>query len=462
MDRLLNPRGERLLTLTGPVGVGKSSLARSALSQISLDDGVTVTAFDLAECEPGDEAVVQGLVTVTAARDERARDEICGRHFVLLDNCDPVVTVLGRAVTELLRSLPRLTVVCTSRVPLDVYAEQLLPIGPLSLGTDGDAVSLFIERVSPHYRHGGAAGRESATAPGICAAVDGIPLVVEMVAEAVGSFTTDELLARLLRGEYIRPSRPRDLPRRHQSVADALSWGEVALSLEDIEWVKRLSVADSFFDVELAVRIGGWEVEGAMAGLRALVHKSLLVTVDTGGGDYLYYMPYPVRCHYRAELAREPHTFAGAQSAARDRGAASCGPPAVPRAWSQAAREPVAGADSRGEPVVAARWATPRGVPEVPPEAAERGEDPPADGLPCVVTPLPVLPDASGYPFGLTPRQYEIALLVAEGMTNRQVARRLDISEWTVVNHLRQVMRKLECPSRVHVARVLRQYASGA
>ncbi|WP_062210072.1 LuxR C-terminal-related transcriptional regulator [Streptomyces sp. NBRC 109706] len=55
----------------------------------------------------------------------------------------------------------------------------------------------------------------------------------------------------------------------------------------------------------------------------------------------------------------------------------------------------------------------------------------------------------------LTPRQQQIALLVAEGLTNRQVARQLEISEWTVVNHLRQVMRKLGCPSRVHVARVI-------
>ncbi|MCK1816720.1 helix-turn-helix transcriptional regulator [Streptomyces carpaticus] len=60
---------------------------------------------------------------------------------------------------------------------------------------------------------------------------------------------------------------------------------------------------------------------------------------------------------------------------------------------------------------------------------------------------------------GLTPRQHEVALLVAKGLTNRQISRELEISEWTVVNHLRQVMRKLGCPSRVHVARILGQRA---
>lgn len=52
----------------------------------------------------------------------------------------------------------------------------------------------------------------------------------------------------------------------------------------------------------------------------------------------------------------------------------------------------------------------------------------------------------------LTPRQLQVALLVADGMTNRQIAQQLDIAEWTVVNHVRHVMRKLGCASRVQVA----------
>ncbi|QKV72091.1 helix-turn-helix transcriptional regulator [Streptomyces harbinensis] len=83
-------------------------------------------------------------------------------------------------------------------------------------------------------------------------------------------------------------------------------------------------------------------------------------------------------------------------------------------------------------------------VPEPPPPPAPA----PPEAVPAV------LPGA-----GLTPRQHEVALLVAKGLTNRQISRELEISEWTVVNHLRQVMRKLGCPSRVHVARILGQRA---
>ncbi|WP_170160099.1 ATP-binding protein [Nocardia tenerifensis] len=65
----------------------------------------------------------------------------------------------------------------------------------------------------------------------------------------------------------------------------------------------------------------------------------------------------------------------------------------------------------------------------------------------------PTLPNPDESPLSaLTNRQREIALLVATGMTNRMIATQLGISEWTVVNHVRQVMLKLGCPSRLHVA----------
>ncbi|MGW1052284.1 ATP-binding protein [Streptomyces sp. NPDC002521] len=52
----------------------------------------------------------------------------------------------------------------------------------------------------------------------------------------------------------------------------------------------------------------------------------------------------------------------------------------------------------------------------------------------------------------LTARQYEVAMLVSQGLTNRQISQQLRLSEWTVVNHVREVMRRLDVPSRIHVA----------
>ncbi|HEY0535590.1 MAG TPA: LuxR C-terminal-related transcriptional regulator [Actinoplanes sp.] len=71
------------------------------------------------------------------------------------------------------------------------------------------------------------------------------------------------------------------------------------------------------------------------------------------------------------------------------------------------------------------------------------------------------MPD-SGRSRTLTARQFQVAMLVGQGMTNRQVAKRLDLSEWTVINHVRQIMRKLELPSRVHVAQWISQQRSTA
>ena len=52
---------------------------------------------------------------------------------------------------------------------------------------------------------------------------------------------------------------------------------------------------------------------------------------------------------------------------------------------------------------------------------------------------------------GLTPREREVAALVARGLTNRQIAAALVISERTAMKHVEHILDKLEFSSRVQV-----------
>lgn len=52
----------------------------------------------------------------------------------------------------------------------------------------------------------------------------------------------------------------------------------------------------------------------------------------------------------------------------------------------------------------------------------------------------------------LTKREYEVLLLIAEGLNNRQIAEKLFISEKTVKNHVSNIFKKLELNDRVQAA----------
>jgi DNA-binding response OmpR family regulator len=56
---------------------------------------------------------------------------------------------------------------------------------------------------------------------------------------------------------------------------------------------------------------------------------------------------------------------------------------------------------------------------------------------------------------GLTLRQAEVALLIAEGRTNPEIAERLGISRFTARNHAEQILARLKVESRWQVARAL-------
>ncbi|MET2717270.1 LuxR C-terminal-related transcriptional regulator [Streptomyces harbinensis] len=568
---LLAAPGPRLVTLCGPAGIGKSALARAAVTARAARGDSAVVALDLADA--GADTAVGSTLAALAGTGPRNAD---GRQIVLLDNCDPVVDAVADGVLRLLAAAPWTVVVCASRTPLDVYAEHLIPVGPLPTGEDGDAERLFTERVSPYYRHGITGAPERAAVTRICALLDGIPLALEIAAEAIGPLSPGELEGRLRRGEYPARARLRDVPARHRSVGHALSWGESAQREEDITLLKRLSVCESRIDLDTARQLSGIGREEISGGLRRLVHQGLLVSVDNGLGGYSFAMTHMARSHYRRELERDPAALAtararhagiclafaervgraapltpgdrdthraaaiaermpdlraavrhlrtagryadvlrlllvmagpdgpgGTEYAAQleesaGHAAAHGGPPARgpataalltlarlaartgdPDRAADALRRAIAlsgrgdaGLPYQAEEVLAALQDARRAAPGPEPEPA-----PPVLAVPApvavpvpvpLVVPEPPPPPAPAPPeavpavlpgAGLTPRQHEVALLVAKGLTNRQISRELEISEWTVVNHLRQVMRKLGCPSRVHVARILGQRA---
>ncbi|MFI9461713.1 LuxR C-terminal-related transcriptional regulator [Streptomyces xiamenensis] len=559
VTELLAAPGLRLLTLSGPAGIGKSALAHAALAATAAEGRCAVVALDLAEVR--DAAMVDSTLRALTAEGPRRPEG--GRQLVFLDNCDPVIDAVAEGVLRLLAAAPWTVVVCASRTPLDVYAERILPVGPLRLGPEGDAVRLFTDRVSPYYRHGITGAPERAAIARICEVLDGVPLAIEIAAEAVGPLSPAELEGRLRRGEYPARGRLRDLAARHRSAGHALSWGESAQREEDIALLKRLSVCESLIDIDTAGQLSGIGREEIAGGLRRLVHQGLLTSVDNGLGGYSFAMTHMARSHYRQELERDPAALAmaraqhasvclafaeriggtgiggafgsdpdaGAEDGRDARRAAAIarrlpdlraavrhlrqagryadvlrlllvmagpdGPGGVEYTaqLEESAERAVedGGAEGRGPAAAAlltlAHLAARTGDPERAGAALRRaialsghGErnipdgarellaalgdrarpapvPPPEPPAPATASATAATAAAPPHDAGLTPRQHEVAQLVAEGLTNRQISRELEISEWTVVNHLREVMRKLRCPSRVHVARILGQRA---
>jgi non-specific serine/threonine protein kinase len=96
-----------------------------------------------------------------------------------------------------------------------------------------------------------------------------------------------------------------------------------------------------------------------------------------------------------------------------------------------------------GEETFAAAWAEGRAlslddvVAYQPPEQAMAGRSRPSPGA---------------GPGGLSPRELEVALLIAQGLTNRRIAETLVIAEWTVDTHVRHILNKLGFRSRAQVA----------
>jgi predicted ATPase len=253
----------RLVTLTGPGGIGKTRLALEVAVQMQhrFPDGIWWVPLQAVRDST---LVLQTVAQVMDAREEPAAHIADSQTLLVLDNLEQVISA-GPHIAELLRACARLTILGTSREPLHLSTEHEYPISSLP---DTPAVSLFTERARAVRADFDAAPE----AVDICRRLDGLPLAIELVAARVKVLSPGQILERLENRLPLLVGGARDLPERQQTLTGTIAWSYDLLLPADRLLFARLSVFSSGCTLRAAEAVCGADVET----ISSLLDKSLL------------------------------------------------------------------------------------------------------------------------------------------------------------------------------------------
>ncbi len=301
----------RLVTLTGAGGAGKTRLAIQLAGQLSGEFGDGVWYVDLAPITDPE------LVPLTVARafglsDQPGRSTmdtltrfIAERQMlVVLDNCEHLLDASATVVAELLAACPGLTLLGTSREPIGAAGEVSWRVPSLSLADE--AIELFTDRAR-RARPDFAVSDDNAAAVGeICRRLDGLPLAIELAAARVRALSLSEILDSLHDRFRLLTGGARTAVRRQQTLRASVDWSHALLTEPERVLFRRLAVFVGGFDLDAAQAVAGsGEVERyqVLDQLTLLVDKSLVVP-DNSAGRTRYRLLETVR-QYAAEKLGE-------------------------------------------------------------------------------------------------------------------------------------------------------------
>jgi predicted ATPase/transcriptional regulator with XRE-family HTH domain len=291
--RLLQPES-RLLTLTGPPGIGKTRLALQVAADV-LDD-FTDGVFSIALAPISDANLVATTIASTLGIAEggprtpleRLQAYLRDKQMLLvLDNFEQILAAAAQ-IAELLAACPWLKILATSRSPLRIRQERQMPVSPLAVPDLAylpdvenvihySAVTLFLERAQAIKPDFSLTQENAPTVAAICTRLDGLPLAIELISARVKLLSPAALLERLGGRLMLQSDGLRDIEARHRTLNAAIDWSYKLLSADEQTLFRRLGVF-----------VGGWTLEAAgevcaenlklnvLDGLASLLDKNLL------------------------------------------------------------------------------------------------------------------------------------------------------------------------------------------
>jgi predicted ATPase len=294
----LHPRlaADRLVTLVGPGGVGKTRLAVAAARDSTLDTWfVDLTRLDTAASV---DDLAELVLTVLDLRDSTARtpldrlaDALRPRALLLLlDNCEHVIDAAAELAAALLADGTAVRVLATSREPLNLPGETIWDVPPLSVPDrepvladlpDVPSVRLFVERAAAGSRGFALTEENARQVATLCRRLDGIPLALELAAGRVRALGVTGLVSRLDDRLRLLASAHRGTPPRQQTLHSVIDWSWNLLTGEEQRFLRRMSVPVGGFTPETASAVAGTP---ALDLLAQLVDRSLVVMEETADG----------------------------------------------------------------------------------------------------------------------------------------------------------------------------------
>ncbi len=312
----------RVVTLTGPGGIGKTSLALKAARGIVggfADGGWLVELASLSDPArvPSTLAGVLGLKLGAEETSGEAVARVVGENnlLLLLDNCEHVIDAAARLVETVMRLCPRVTILATSRESLRVDGEYVYRVAPLEVPeADEDeperllsrsAVELFVARTSAFSSDSSSRAENLAEIAAICRHLDGIPLAIEFAAARAVVLGVQQVTAGLHdRFELLKAGRRTALPR-HQTLRAALDWSYDLLPEAEKRLLRCLAIFSGGFTIAAAdfvVNDFDGDPSAVTDGIANLVAKSL-VTLDSAETETRWYLLETTRAYALEKLA---------------------------------------------------------------------------------------------------------------------------------------------------------------
>jgi predicted ATPase/DNA-binding CsgD family transcriptional regulator len=294
----------RIVTLVGPGGVGKTRLAVRAATDLGRGFADGACWVDLGEIR--DASLVPGaLVAALDLRDQAAADPLQillsylrdREALLVFDNCEHLLDASAVLVTDILRGSPDIRVIATSREPLQVPGERIVPVPPLELPPVADqepisrllqneAVMLFVERAGAASGSFALSASNRSAVVGLCRRLDGLPLAIELAAGRTRVLTVEQILDRLTDRFALLTGGSRAALPRQQTLRTTIDWSHDLLTEAEQRLLRRLCVFAGRFavdDVESVCAIDGQTGAQALDLLAALVDKSLVTREDAFG-----------------------------------------------------------------------------------------------------------------------------------------------------------------------------------